>query len=70
MIPLAPYIALGSAHRALPISVAFTLAALAVLGGIKGHFTGTPVVRSAVQTALIGGIAAAAAYFIARWIGG
>lgn len=70
MIPLSPYIALGSAQRALPISVALTLAALAVFGGIKGHFTGTPVLRSAVQTALIGGIAAAAAYFIARWIGG
>lgn len=70
LIPLSPYIMLGSAHRALPASVAVTLVALAVFGGVKGHFTGTPVVRSAVQTALIGGIAAAAAFFIAHWIGG
>lgn len=54
---------------ALRFSVRITLTALAFFGGIKGHFTGAPVVRSAAQTVLIGGLAAAAAFGIARWIG-
>jgi len=45
-----------------------TLAALAMFGGIKGRFTGVPVIRSALQTSVIGGLAAAAAFAIARWI--
>jgi VIT1/CCC1 family predicted Fe2+/Mn2+ transporter len=45
-----------------------TLGALAVFGGIKGRFTGVPVIRSALQTSSIGGLAAAAAFGIARWI--
>jgi hypothetical protein len=45
-----------------------TLAALAVFGYVKGHFTGTRPVRSAIQTVLIGGIAAGAAFGIARLI--
>ena len=43
-----------------------TVVALAVFGYIKGRFTGTRPVRSALQTTLIGGLAAAAAFFIAR----
>ncbi|MFL5624973.1 MAG: VIT1/CCC1 transporter family protein [Ktedonobacteraceae bacterium] len=35
---------------------------------VKGHFTGTNPWRSALQTALIGGLAAAAAFLIARAI--
>ena len=45
-----------------------TLLALAVFGGIKGRFTGVPVVRASLQTCIIGGLAAAAAFAIARWI--
>ena len=45
-----------------------TLLALAIFGGIKGRFTGVPVVRSALQTTVIGGLAAAAAFAIAHWI--
>jgi VIT1/CCC1 family predicted Fe2+/Mn2+ transporter len=48
--------------------VGVTLLALALFGGIKGRFTGVPVLRSALQTAFIGGVAAAAAFGIARWI--
>ena len=43
-----------------------TLAALLVFGYIKGRFTGTRPWRSALQTTLIGGLAAAAAFLIAR----
>jgi len=45
-----------------------TLLALLVFGYVKGHFTGTKPLRSALQTALIGGLAAAAAFLIARAI--
>jgi VIT1/CCC1 family predicted Fe2+/Mn2+ transporter len=39
-----------------------------VFGYIKGHFTGAKPIRSAFQTMLIGGLAAAAAFGIARSI--
>ena len=48
--------------------VVFTLAALLVFGYIKGRFTGARPVRSAIQTALIGGLAAAIAYGLAKAI--
>jgi VIT1/CCC1 family predicted Fe2+/Mn2+ transporter len=69
LIPLSAYLVVPDANRALAISVAVTLAALAVFGGIKGHFTGAPVVRGALQTMIVGGLAAAAAFGIARAIG-
>ena len=68
MIPLAPYMLVASASRALQASVGVTLLALVGFGLIKGKFTGSPPLRSAVQTTLIGGLAAAAAYAIARAI--
>jgi VIT1/CCC1 family predicted Fe2+/Mn2+ transporter len=40
--------------------------ALAIFGYVKGRFTGAPPVRSAVSTTVIGGLAAGAAYSIAR----
>ena len=67
-IPLTPYILLPVAQTALLVSVVATLVALTVFGYIKGRFTGTAPVRSALQTALIGGLAAAAAFLIARAI--
>lgn len=69
LVPLSAYLVFHDAHRALRASVAVTLVALAVFGGIKGRFTGVPVLRSAAQTSVIGGLAAAAAFGIARWIG-
>jgi VIT1/CCC1 family predicted Fe2+/Mn2+ transporter len=39
-----------------------------VFGSIKGHFTGVKPVRGGFQTVLVGGLAAAAAFFIARLI--
>jgi len=68
LIPLAPYMVVARTQKAaaLLLSIAVTLMALLVFGYIKGHFTGTRPVRSAMQTTLIGGIAAAAAFLIAR----
>jgi VIT1/CCC1 family predicted Fe2+/Mn2+ transporter len=45
-----------------------TLLALFVFGYVKGRFTGAPPLRSGLQTALIGGLAAGAAILIARLI--
>jgi len=39
-----------------------------VFGYVKGHFTGSGPLRSAVQTTVIGSLAAAAAFGIARAI--
>jgi VIT1/CCC1 family predicted Fe2+/Mn2+ transporter len=66
MVPLSPYLFLHEAHRALGLSVVFTLAALLVFGYFKGRFTGSTPVRSALQTALVGGLAAAAAFGLAK----
>jgi len=67
-IPLSPYMLFHTAGTALTVSVVVTLIALAIFGYIKGHYTGTSQIRSAVQTVLIGGVAAAAAFAIARAI--
>ena len=68
LIPLSPYFFFTPATKALFISVMATLLALLVFGYIKGRFTGTRPFRSALQTAFIGGLAAAAAFLIARLI--
>jgi VIT1/CCC1 family predicted Fe2+/Mn2+ transporter len=68
IIPLSAYLLLADAHQALKVSCAVTLVALIVFGAVKGRFTGTPMLRSGLQTALIGGLAAAAAFAIARLI--
>ncbi len=70
LVPLSPYFFTNSSSSALLISIVLTLTALIVFGFIKGHFTGTKPVKSALQTALIGSAAAGAAFGIARLIGG
>ena len=70
LIPLAPYILMAEAHAALKWSIAITVVALFVFGYVKGQFTGAKPLKSAFQTCLIGSVAAAAAFFIARLIGG
>jgi len=67
-VPLAPYMFTRDAAMALMWSIAVTLFALFVFGFIKGRFTGTRPVRSALQTALIGSAAAGAAFLLARLI--
>ena len=69
LIPLAPYFFLRSVHAALIGSVIVTLIALSVFGFVKGRFTTNRPVRSAGQTVLVGGLAAAAAFAIAKLIG-
>jgi VIT1/CCC1 family predicted Fe2+/Mn2+ transporter len=68
LIPLMPYVLVSSIRDGLTASVLVTMAALATFGSVKGHFTGAGPLRSALQTLLIGGLAAAAAFAIARLI--
>ena len=69
MVPLAPYFFFRSVHEALLWSVAFTLVALFAFGYVKGRFTTTRPFRSAWQTVVVGGLAATAAFAIAKAIG-
>ncbi len=68
LIPLAPYMLLSHIRTALWISVGVTLLALFVFGYIKGRFTAVAPLRGGFQTVFVGGLAAAAAFFIARLI--
>lgn len=71
LIPLSPYMLVADdTGRALNISVAVTLAALLVFGYVKGRFTGAKPWQSGLQTMLVGGLAAAAAFALAKLLGG
>jgi len=68
LLPMGPYILIESVKTAFPLSVVATLLSLGIFGFVKGHFTGNRPLVSALQTLLVGGIAAAAAFFIAKSI--
>jgi VIT1/CCC1 family predicted Fe2+/Mn2+ transporter len=68
LIPLAPYILVDRMGAALLGSVVVTVAALLAFGYVKGRFTTARPLRSAWQTALVGALAAGAAFLIARVI--
>lgn len=68
LVPLAPYMLLNSVPTGFRLSAAITLAALAVFGFVKARFTGIRPVRGALQTVFTGGLAAAAAFLLARLI--
>ena len=65
-VPLLPYMLVADNATALKYSVVITLIALAAFGAIKGRLVGTGALRSAIQTTLIGGAAAGAAYGLAK----
>jgi VIT1/CCC1 family predicted Fe2+/Mn2+ transporter len=67
-IPLAPYMLLHDAQRALIISAVVTLTALAIFGYFRGVFISDRPIKSMLQTILIGGLAAGAAFLLARLI--
>jgi VIT1/CCC1 family predicted Fe2+/Mn2+ transporter len=68
MIPLAPYMILHSVLTGLWFSVGITLVALLIFGCVKGRFTGINPLRGGLQTVLTGGLAAAAAFALAKLI--
>ena len=68
LIPLFPYMVLPTSSAALQVSVGVTLVALFIFGYVKGRFTGINPMRGGMQTVFIGGLAAAAAFAIAKLI--
>jgi len=68
LVPLAPYMLVARLFTALEFSVATTLVALFVFGYFKGRMTGISPWRGGLQTTVIGGLASAAAFGLARWI--
>ena len=69
LIPLLPYMVVSEIRIALWWSVAVTPVALFVFGYVKSGYTGVPPWRGGFQTVLVGGLAAAAAFGIARLLG-
>lgn len=65
-IPLLPYMLVAANATALRLSAVITLITLGLFGALKGRLVGTGSLRSAIQAMLIGGIAASAAYLLAR----
>ncbi|MED1470485.1 VIT1/CCC1 transporter family protein [Bacillus salipaludis] len=68
LIPLFPYFILKHPATALMASAIVTLIALMIFGYVKGRFTGTSPIKSAVQTTITGGLAAGVAFGLARVI--
>jgi vacuolar iron transporter family protein len=68
VVPLAPYFLIADARTALTASAAVTIVALGIFGYFKGRFSGARPWISAAQTVVIGGIAATAAFLLARAI--
>jgi vacuolar iron transporter family protein len=68
LVPLGSYVFILNMQSALYVSVGVTLAALFVFGYVKGRFTGLNPLKGALQTTVIGGLAAGAAFAIARMI--
>ena len=69
LVPLFPYFFVDDARTAMWISVGLTLLALFIFGVVKARFTGHPrVILSAMQTTVVGAIAAGAAFGIAKLV--
>ena len=70
IIPLSPYFFISNASEALEISVVATLICLFVFGYFKSKITGVNAWMGALQVTMIGAMAAAAAFGVAKLIGG
>lgn len=68
LVPLMPYMFLANIPEALAVSVVATLIALFIFGYLKGKYTGIHPWRGGTQTVVVGGLASAAAYGIAKLI--
>ena len=66
LVPLSPYFVIPEASRALPYSAGLTMLALLAFGLLKGRVAGVSPIRSAIQTLVVGGLAGAAAFALAK----
>lgn len=69
-IPLSGYFFTDSTQKGLLISSIMTIISLGIFGYFKTKIVGQPPFLGAVKTIIIGAIAAASAFFIAKLIGG
>lgn len=68
IIPLSPYIFVHNTVEALYYSCGITLIALFIFGYFKSKLTGQPPIGGAIRVVVIGALAAAAAFLLARLI--
>jgi len=68
IIPLSPYFFIANSQMALYYSVAVTMVCLFVFGYFKSKVTGQPPISGAIKVLVIGALAAAAAFGIAKWV--
>jgi VIT1/CCC1 family predicted Fe2+/Mn2+ transporter len=68
LIPLLPYVLITKPSEALLVSASVTLLALFIFGMVKGRFTGAAPLKSGLQTVMVGGLAAGAAFGLAKLI--
>jgi VIT1/CCC1 family predicted Fe2+/Mn2+ transporter len=68
IIPLSPYFFVANSQDALYYSVAVTMVCLFVFGYFKSKVTGQPPISGAFKVLIIGALAAAAAFGIAKWV--
>lgn len=69
-VPLSPYFFVQNAATGLKISVILTLICLFIFGYFKSKLTGVSPLNGGLKVMLIGAAAAAAAFAIARLVGG
>ncbi|TWI97209.1 putative membrane protein (TIGR00267 family) [Mucilaginibacter frigoritolerans] len=70
IIPLSPYFFVDNSQHALYYSCAITMVCLFIFGYFKSKVTGQPAVSGALKVLLIGALAAAAAFIMAKLING
>ena len=70
IIPLSPYFFVASSQTALYYSCAVTVVCLFIFGYFKSRVTGQPAITGALKVLLIGALAAAAAFVMAKLING
>jgi len=68
LLPLAPYMLFSDVQTAFLLSIVTTGVALLAFGYAKGRFTGSTPFKNALQTVVVGGVAAAAAFLMAKII--
>ncbi len=68
IVPLAPYFIFADPIMGLKCSAIVTLAALFIFGYIKGYYTSVRPLRTALQTTLVGALAATAAFALAKLV--
>ncbi|GAA4045591.1 VIT1/CCC1 transporter family protein [Hymenobacter glaciei] len=70
LIPLSAYFFTATPQQGLGWSAAITLLCLLIFGYFKSRLTGQPPVAGALKMAVVGALAATAAFGIARLVGG